>query len=52
MTTRRDLIKTAGLAAALTAIGAQAQGRFNLGIVGFQMASETHARVRIGNSIA
>lgn len=49
MTTRRDLIKTAGLAAALTAVGgqsqAQAQGRFNLGIVGFQMASETHARV-------
>jgi simple sugar transport system substrate-binding protein/ribose transport system substrate-binding protein len=44
MFNRRDLIKTAGAAAALSQLGARAQGRFNVGIIGFQMSSETHAR--------
>jgi ribose transport system substrate-binding protein len=44
MITRRDLIKTSGAAVALAQLGAQAQTRFNLGIIGFQMSSETHAR--------
>lgn len=44
MITRRDLIKTTGAAVALSQLGAQAQTKFNLGIIGFQMSSETHAR--------
>lgn len=44
MFNRRDLIKTAGAAAALSQLGARAQGKFNVGIIGFQMSSETHAR--------
>lgn len=45
MTTRRALIQSAGAAVALAQLGARAQTRFNLAIIGFQMSSETHARV-------
>lgn len=47
MSTRREFIQTAGAAAALSALGAQAQApaKMSLGIIGFQMSSETHARV-------
>ena len=45
MTTRRDFIQAAGAAAALSAAGAQAQAKPTIGIIGFQMSSETHARV-------
>jgi ribose transport system substrate-binding protein len=45
MTTRRAIIQSAGAAVALAQFGARAQSRFNLAIIGFQMSSETHARV-------
>lgn len=48
MSTRREFIQTASAAAvAMSALGAQAQtpARMSLGIIGFQMSSETHARV-------
>ena len=48
MSTRREFIQTAGAAAvAMSALGAQAQtpARPTIGIIGFQMSSETHARV-------
>jgi simple sugar transport system substrate-binding protein/ribose transport system substrate-binding protein len=45
MSTRREFIQTAGATIALASLGAQAQSRPSIGIVGFQMSSETHARV-------
>jgi ribose transport system substrate-binding protein len=47
MSTRRVFIQTASAATvAFSALGAQAQSsRMTLGIIGFQMSSETHARV-------
>lgn len=45
MTTRRDFIQAAGAAAALSAAGVHAQAKPTIGIIGFQMSSETHARV-------
>ncbi|MEO7241489.1 MAG: substrate-binding domain-containing protein [Variovorax sp.] len=47
MNNRREFIQTAGAAAALSALGARAQAPspLTLGIIGFQMSSETHARV-------
>lgn len=47
MSTRREFIQTASAATvAFSALGAQAQSsRMTLGIIGFQMSSETHARV-------
>jgi len=44
-TTRRTFIQTTGAAAALSAVGARAQARMSLAVIGFQMSSETHARV-------
>jgi len=42
---RRSTLKTAAAAALASAGAARAQGQFKLGVVAFQMSSETHARV-------
>lgn len=44
MTTRRALIQSGAAAVALAHLGARAQARLNLAVIGFQMSSETHAR--------
>lgn len=47
MSTRREFIQTVGATAvAMSSVGARAQaGKLTIGIIGFQMSSETHARV-------